>query len=239
MQISPTKFRVGLASGLVAGALGLAVFTGLGPAPALSSVAENGDDDGGRRGDDGTTSTTDTTVGTTGSPDAAGTRTFDAAGAGTVTVNVSAGQLSLVSAVPNPGWRVEVEQAAGREVELDFRMGGQRVQVNVELEDGAVRERVRFRDDATGTDILVENGVVVRAGGVQGQVGQSGSGTSGSGTSGRGGDDDAGFDDNGGGRGSDDGPGDDNGGDRDDGHGGSSGRGGDDDGSGDDHGGDD
>lgn len=223
MQLSPSKVRVGLASGLVAGALGLAVFMGLGPAPALSSVAEHGDDDGGhRRDDDATTSTTDTTVGTTGAPIAAGSRTFDAAGAGTVTVNTSGGQLSLVSAVPNSGWRVEVEQAAGREVELDFRMGSQRVQVNVELEDGAVRERVRFRDDAAGTDVLVENGVVVRAEGVQRQVGQSGSGTSGRG------DDDA-FDDNGGDR--DD--------DRGDDHGGSSGRGGDDDGPGDDHGGDD
>ena len=239
MQLSPTKIRVGLASGLVAGALGLAVFTGLGPAPALSSVAEHGDDDGGRRGDDdGTTGTTDTTVGGTGAPVADGSRTFDAAGAGTVTVNVSGGQLSLVSAVPNSGWQVEVEQAAGREVELDFRKGSQRVQVNVELEDGAVRERVRFRDDADGTDILIENGVVVQAEGVQSQAGQSGSGTSG-----HSGDDD-GVDDDGG-HGSDDGPGDDHDDDGDDhdddgdDHGGSSGRGGADDGPGDDHGGDD
>jgi hypothetical protein len=235
MQLSPTKIRVGLASGLVAGALGLAVFTGLGPAPALSSVAEHGDDDGGR--DDGTTSPTDTTVGSTGAPVAAGSRTFDAAGAGTVTVDVSGGQLSLVSAVPNSGWQVEVEQAAGREVELDFRMGSQRVQVNVELEDGTVRERVRFRDNADGTDILIENGVVVQAEGVEGQPGRSGSGASGHGEddgveadSGRNGDDD-GVDDDGSGRHGDDGPADD--------HGGTSGRGGADDGPGDDHGGDD
>jgi hypothetical protein len=227
MQLSPTKIRVGLASGLVAGALGLAVFTGLGPAPALSSVAEHGDDDGGRRGDDdGTTGTTDTTAGSTAAPVAAGSRTFDAAGAGTVTVNVSGAQLSLVSAVPNSGWQVEVEQAAGREVELDFRLGSQRVQVNVELEDGAVRERVRFRDEATGTDILIENGMVVEAEGVESQAGQSGSGTSG-----RRGDDDGVDDDDSGGHGSDDGS--------DDDHGGSRGRGGADDGPGDDHGGDD
>ena len=35
MQLSPTKIRVGLASGLVAGALGLAVFGGLGGAHAV------------------------------------------------------------------------------------------------------------------------------------------------------------------------------------------------------------
>ncbi len=74
----------------------------------------------------------------------------------------SGGQLSLVSAMPAPGWAVEVEQAAGREVEVDFRLGNPRVQVNVEFEDGAVRERIRFRDDDAGTDVRIENGVVVR-----------------------------------------------------------------------------
>jgi hypothetical protein len=65
--------------------------------------------------------------------------------------------------------------------------------VNVELEDGIVREQVRARDDATGTDVLVEDGVVVRA--------EDGSGS------------DDGSDDHGGsGRGgADDGPGDDHG----------------------------
>jgi hypothetical protein len=67
-----------------------------------------------------------------------------------------------VSAVPARGWRVEVEQAAGVEIEVDFRQGTRRVQVNLELEDGAVRERVRIRDQADGTDIRLENGVVVR-----------------------------------------------------------------------------
>jgi hypothetical protein len=55
-----------------------------------------------------------------------------------------------------------VEQAAGVEIEVDFRQGTRRVQVNLELEDGAVRERIRIRDEADGTDIRLENGVVVR-----------------------------------------------------------------------------
>jgi hypothetical protein len=75
-------------------------------------------------------------------------------------------QLTLVSATPNAGWTVEVEQAAGAEVEVDFRQGAQRVQVNVEVEDGAIRERVRFRDEAAGTDVRIENGVIVRAEGL-------------------------------------------------------------------------
>ena len=89
-------------------------------------------------------------------------RAIDAAGAGTVLVAVEGNSLRLVAATPASGWRVEVEQAAGREVEVDFRSGTKRVQVNVELEDGQVRERVRVRDDADGTDIRTENGTVVR-----------------------------------------------------------------------------
>jgi hypothetical protein len=121
---------------------------------------------------------------------------------------------------------VEVEQAAGREIELDFRRGGQRVQVNVEIEDGVVRERLRVRDDEAGTDLRIENGVVVRAEGFGDQSIPAPS----TGSGGPSGDDS--------GRRGDDGPGDDHGGDRDD-DGGGSGRGGGDDGRGDDHGDDD
>ena len=44
-------------------------------------------------------------------------------------------QLTLLSATPNAGWAVEVEQDAGAEIEVDFRRDGQRVQVNVEVEE--------------------------------------------------------------------------------------------------------
>ena len=117
-------------------------------------------------------------------------------------------------------------------------MGAQRVQVNVELEDGAVRERVRFRDDATGTDVRFENGTIVSF-----ETDDDGSGVSGSDDSGH----DA-TDDHGGVSGSDD-----SGHDATDDHGGDrssddpaatitaaeSGRGGADDPPGDDHGTDD
>ena len=99
--------------------------------------------------DDSTTSTTvgDSSTSTTAAP-AADVRAIDAAGAGTVLVAVEDGSLRLVAATPSSGWQVEVEQAAGREIEVDFRSGTRRVQVNVEFEDGQVRERVRVRDDA-------------------------------------------------------------------------------------------
>ena len=116
--------------------------------------------------DDGTTSTTvDATTSSTVAGGGAPTdeiRSLDAAGAGTVIYSVQGGSLRLVSATPGRGLEVEVEQGAGREVELDFRSGSKRVQVNLELEDGQVRERVRVRDDADDTDIRTEDGIVVR-----------------------------------------------------------------------------
>ena len=164
MHLPRTASRVGLAAGLVTATMGVALVTGLGPAPALSEVSSHRQQD-----DSSTTSTTAATL--PAAAPGAGTRVVDAAGAGTVTVSDAGGQLALVSAVPADGWSVEVEQPAGREVEVDFRRGTQRVQVDVELEDGAVRERVRVRDDATGTDVRIEDGVVVRVDGAAGDTG--------------------------------------------------------------------
>lgn len=78
--------------------------------------------------------------------------TFDAAGAGTVTYEIRAGEFVLIAATPASGWVVDVEVAQGIELDLDFRSGTRRVQVDVEFEDGGVRERVRLRDDAGADD---------------------------------------------------------------------------------------
>lgn len=85
-------------------------------------------------------------------------RTFAAADAGTVTYSVDGTTLTLIDAAPASGWRVEVEQAGGLEIDLDFRSGTRRVQVDVELEDGSVRERVRVRDDADDSRTEIVNG---------------------------------------------------------------------------------
>jgi hypothetical protein len=163
---------------------------------------------------------------------------FDAAGAGTVSYTVDGGTLVLVSASPAAGWVVEVEQASGRELELDFRSGDRRVQVNVEFEDGGVRERVRVRDDSDDSRVEITNGQVTEVRGDDG--GGSGSGSDDNSGSGHGSDDgpgdDRSGDNSGSGHGSDDGPGDDRSGDNsgsghgsDDGPGDDSGHGGDDD----------
>jgi hypothetical protein len=162
MNLSNSPRRMRTVAGLVGGGIGLALVTGLGSAPSLLAAASGGDSNG-----SSTTSTSPTTPTTAGQSNSSaansGNQVVDAAGAGTVTFRRSGTQLTLVSAVPARGWRVEVEQAAGVEIEVDFRQGSRRVQVNLELEDGAVRERIRIRDAADGTDIRMENGVVVRA----------------------------------------------------------------------------
>ena len=159
MKLSPNARRSTIIAGLLAG--GLVLTTGAGPAPSLLAAASPSEDSA------STSTSTTATTGTTATAVAnaragAGSRTVDAAGAGTVTFTQSGGRLSLVSAVPSKGWTVEVEQAGGVEIEVDFREGTRRVQVNLEIEDGAVRERVRVRDDADGTEIRLENGEVVR-----------------------------------------------------------------------------
>lgn len=211
MSTPSLKTKIGVVAGLIAGSAGLALATGLGPAPSLLSTASAGGSG------DTTTSTTGDTTGTTvggtsTSAPVTASRVVQAGPAGSLEVAETSDRLELVSTSPAAGWSVEVEQAAGREVEVDFRRGGERVQVNVELEDGSVRERVRYRDDATGTRVEAEDGAIVRA---------EGDGTDDPG--GHGGDDhddhddDAGWDDRGhdddssGGHGSDDPPGDDHG----------------------------
>ncbi|MGH9288927.1 MAG: hypothetical protein ACRD0V_11685, partial [Acidimicrobiales bacterium] len=139
-----------MVAGLVGGGIGLALVTGVGPAPSFLAAASGGNTNG------------DSSTSTSAPPAPSGNQVVDAAGAGTLTFRRSGARLTLVSAVPAPGWRVEVEQAAGAEIEVDFRQGSRRVQVNLELEDGVVRERIRIRDEVDGTDILIENGVVVR-----------------------------------------------------------------------------
>lgn len=130
-------------------------------------------------------------------------RGFDAAGAGTVTYAVEGPQLTLVSATPAAGWVVEIERASGVELDLDFRAGARRVQVDVEFEDGGIRERVRLRDDALGTETETVNGTATgddrddddRSGPGDGSDVEDRSGPSGtSGTSGDDGADDEGHD---------------------------------------------
>jgi hypothetical protein len=66
----------------------------------------------------------------------------DAAPAGTVDYAFDGTTLTIVAVTPTTGWTVEVEEAAGRELEVTFRNGDRRVEVKVEIEDGTARARV-------------------------------------------------------------------------------------------------
>jgi len=174
----PSRFRTRLrtAAGLLGAAAALTAVTGIGPGPSIFQLtgatedvrgncdeAEHANDPAcvgtlvarGDRSDDSTTSTT------TGAPASGEVRTVSAGDAGSVMVTVEGAQLRLLTASPNQGWQVEVEQSAGREVEVSFQSGALRVDVNVELEDGQIRERVRTRNDATDVRTETENGVTV------------------------------------------------------------------------------
>ena len=189
MPDAPTPHRTKLAAtaALLGASAVAALVLGVGPAPSVLQLAGASDDtaddisgncdeaehaadpacagtptsDDAKDDDDGTTTTLDDSPEDDGAAAPAdGIHSLDAGGAGTVIYAVEGGSLRLVTATPASGWAVEVEQGTGREIEIDFRSGTRRVQVNVEIEDGQVRERVRVRDDADDTDVRTEDGVV-------------------------------------------------------------------------------
>jgi hypothetical protein len=112
--------------------------------------------------EDGSSTTTPTAGG--GQPAGADVRTVAAGEAGSVLVAVEGSGLRLLTASPNQGWQVVVERAVGREVEVSFRSGSRRIDLNLELEDGQLRTRVRTRDDATDTRTETTDGVVTTDG---------------------------------------------------------------------------
>jgi hypothetical protein len=80
-----------------------------------------------------------------GSRAATGSKTFEAGTAGQVTVDRSGASLSISDVATNDGWAPEVEVASGREVEVKFINGNERIDFQAELEDGGVKTRVRTR----------------------------------------------------------------------------------------------
>ncbi len=103
----------------------------------------------------GTTSTSAATGTVSAATDAV---TYEAGVAGTVTITNDGSQLTITAVDAAEGWSHEIELQVGREVEMDFRKGGDRVQFNAELEDGEVRVRVRTRT-ADGARTEVTNGI--------------------------------------------------------------------------------
>lgn len=105
-----------------------------------------------------TTSTTLVQSANPSSPASTGSETYDAGAGGRVTVDQSGASLSVSNVAANSGWVSEVEMATGREVEVKFVNGTERIDFQAELEDGLVKTRVRVRaldrsaDDDGSTD---------------------------------------------------------------------------------------
>jgi hypothetical protein len=106
--------------------------------------------------DDSTSSSSTSTTSTTAaqaSGAGTGTQTYQADAAGLVTVDQAGASLSISEVTPNSGWSSEVESGTGREVEVKFVNGNQRIDFQAELEDGSVKTRVRSRPlDESGND---------------------------------------------------------------------------------------
>ncbi|MGZ8755863.1 MAG: hypothetical protein ACXW15_11820, partial [Acidimicrobiia bacterium] len=100
-----------------------------------------------------TTTSTSLAAGPATGAQAATTGTYDAGVAGQVTVDRSGTSLSVGNVAANAGWAPEVEMASGREVEVKFVNGNERIDFQAELEDGVVKTRVRVGvlDTSTGT----------------------------------------------------------------------------------------
>jgi len=91
--------------------------------------------------DDETTAST-----TVNTPAAAPTITvFPAGDAGTVTLSVIGGRVTVAAVAPNAGWTVETERGEGHEARVTFRNGLRHIDFKAEFEDGRLVTRVRDR----------------------------------------------------------------------------------------------
>ncbi|NNE74265.1 MAG: hypothetical protein HKN26_11420, partial [Acidimicrobiales bacterium] len=78
--------------------------------------------------------------------------TIQALEAGTVTYQVSDGSIVLLEAAPAAGWIVKAEADRPGEVELSFRNGDQRIDVDIEIDDGEVKVEVERKDGDSSDD---------------------------------------------------------------------------------------
>ena len=65
--------------------------------------------------------------------------------AGSVTISYGATGASVVSADANPGWVATIEYDEPGEADVKFEMGDDRVDFDAQIEDGALRVRIRDR----------------------------------------------------------------------------------------------
>ena len=83
----------------------------------------------------------------------------DAGAAGTLQVQRIGNRLTIVTLHPASGWTPVIDRQTGREVEVTFTNGTQRIHLGVELDDGQVRVTTSDdRDAGPGQDVDDDNG---------------------------------------------------------------------------------
>jgi hypothetical protein len=71
---------------------------------------------------------------------------YQVGGAGTVTVQIVAGQLVLIDVSANSGWGFEVDKSGGRDIEIEFESGESEAEFEAKLRDGQIRIEVEAKD---------------------------------------------------------------------------------------------
>lgn len=71
-----------------------------------------------------------------------GPTTYQVGTAGTVTVQVTGGQLVLIDAIAAAGWNFELDRADGREVKVEFESGSSDAKFEAKIDNGELRVRV-------------------------------------------------------------------------------------------------
>ena len=114
-------------------------------------------------------------------------QSYDAGPAGRVTVRLDGTTFTIVGVSPTEGWTVVKTETETGEAQIRFVNGATTVRFDAELEDGAVRIRVRQIGTTPAPGATVPNGARVdNSGSGSSGSGSSGSGSSGSGSSGSG-----------------------------------------------------
>lgn len=71
---------------------------------------------------------------------------YQVGGAGTVTVQIVAGQLVLLDATATKGWSFEVDKSGGRDIKIEFESGESEAEFEAKLRDGQIRIEVEAKD---------------------------------------------------------------------------------------------
>ncbi len=113
------------------------------PSTTSTTIDDGADSDDDFDDDDSTTSTT--IDGAVSVPD--GVHVINASPAGSVTVAVKDGVLSIVSIDIAGSWARTETEVSAREIELEFENDGTELKVKAEIEDGRVKVRAEFKTD--------------------------------------------------------------------------------------------